>query len=212
MKQVVSPKRPLAVANHELNEHRILDHLESGQRVTQRALSRELGIALGLTNMLIRRLVNKGWVRMSRVSRSRILYLITPIGIAEKTRLSRAYLQSTLKFYRDARDLIRQRFTTLSSEWPDHGPKRIVFYGANEVAEIGYLCLAETDLQLVGVVDVARTKPFFGLDVRSPDQLVGQILDGEPFDRLVVMSFGNTEALRAEILSVRFPLDRVFWL
>lgn len=203
------------MANHELHEHRILDHLENGHRVTQRALSRELGIALGLTNLLIRRLVSKGWVRMSRVSRSRILYLITPVGVAEKTRLSRAYFASSLKFYREARDRIRQQFTTLSSEWPaqfGRGPKRIIFYGANEVAEIGYICLAETDLQLVGVVDAARTKPFFGLDVRSPDHLVGLTLDGEPFDRLVVMSLDNTEELRAEMIRLGVPLNCVFWL
>lgn len=216
MTQDPSPKRPLAVANHEIHEHRILDHLESGERVTQRALSRELGIALGLTNLLIRRLVSKGWVRMSRVSRSRILYLITPIGIAEKTRMSRAYFESSVKFYREARDRIRQQFATLSSEERSDadpaGSKRIVFYGAHEVAEIGYICLAETDLQLVGVVDAARTKPFFGLSVCSPEELDGLTLDGQPFDRLVVMSFGDTEGVRAEMLRLKVPLDRVFWL
>jgi DNA-binding MarR family transcriptional regulator len=215
VKHAVSPKRPVALANHELHEHRILDHLESGDRVTQRALSRELGIALGLTNLLIRRLVNKGWVRMSRVSRSRILYLITPVGIAEKTRLSRAYFASSLKFYREARDRIRERFTTLSNEWPaqaEPGSKRIVFYGANEVAEIGYICLAETDLQLVGVVDAARTQPFFGVEVRAPHHLMGVTLDGAPFDRVVVMSLGSTEELRAELIDLGVPLDRVFWL
>ena len=87
-----------------------------------------------------------------------------------------------------------------------------MFYGAGEVAEIGYVCLAETDLQLVGVADVASTKPFFGLSVCAPERFNGLALNGQPFDRLVVMSFGNPDELRAEILALRVPLDRVFWL
>lgn len=130
--------------------------------------------------------------------------------------MSRAYFESSVQFYRQARDRIQQQFSALSTLWPNDGtpglPKRIVFYGAGEVAEIGYVCLVETDLQLVGVVDAARTKPFFGLSVRSPEHFSGLELKGQPFDRLVVMSFGNTDALRAEILALRVPLDRVFWL
>ena len=87
-----------------------------------------------------------------------------------------------------------------------------MFYGAGEVAEIGYICLAETDLRLVGVVDAVRTKPFFGLSVCSPEHLDGLALNGQPFNRLVVMSFGNIDALRAEAVARRVPLDDVFWL
>lgn len=195
---------------------RILDAFQSDHHVSQRSLASELGIALGLTNLLVKRLVRKGWVRVIHVKPNRVRYLITPAGIAEKTRMSRAYFESSVQFYRQTRDRIQQQFSALSANWPGDGaaglPKRIVFYGAGEVAEIGYICLVETDLQLVGVVDVARTKPFFGLNVRSPEHLDGLALGGQAFDRLVVMSFGNTDALRAEVLALRVPLDRVFWL
>lgn len=201
---------------HEHHARRILDAFESDHGVSQRSLARELGIALGLTNLLVKRLVHKGWVRVIQIKPNRVRYLLTPAGIAEKTRMSRAYFDSSVQFYRQTRDRIQQQFAALSSNWPGDGatglPKRIVFYGAGEVAEIGYICLVETDLQLVGVIDAARTKPFFGLSVCSPEHLDGLALNGQPFDRLVVMSFGNTDALRAEALARRVPLDRVFWL
>jgi DNA-binding MarR family transcriptional regulator len=206
---------PLAAA-HEQHFRRILDAFESDHGVSQRSLARELGIALGLTNLLVKRLVHCGWVRVIQIKPNRVRYLITPAGIAEKTRMSRAYFESSVQFYRQTRDRIQLQFSALSSNWPDDGAtelhKRIVFYGAGEVAEIGYICLAETDLQLVGVVDADRTKPFFGLSVCSPENLDGLALNGEPFDRLVVMSFGDTKALRAEALARRVPLDRVAWL
>ena len=201
---------------HEDHSRRILDAFESDNGVSQRSLARELGIALGLTNLLVKRLVRKGWVRVIHIKPNRVRYLITPAGIAEKSRMSRAYFEASVQFYRQTRDRIQQQFSALSSGWPNDGtpglPKRIVFYGAGEVAEIGYICLAETDLQLVGVADVAPTKPFFGLSVCAPEHFSGLTLKGQPFDRLVVMSFGNPDKLRAEILALRVPLDRVFWL
>ncbi len=202
--------------NHEQHSRRILDAFEADHEVSQRSLARELGIALGLTNLLVKRLVRKGWVRIVQIKPNRVRYLITPAGIAEKTRMSRAYFDSSVQFYKQTRDRIQQQFSELSSNWPDEGrsgvSKRIVFYGAGEVAEIGYICLADTDLQLVGVVDTARTKPFFGLSVCPPDHLDGLALNGQPFKRLIVMSFGNTDAVREEALARRVPLDHVAWL
>ena len=201
---------------HEHHFRRLLEAFESNRGASQRSLAAELGIALGLTNLLVKRLVHKGWVRVIRINPNRVRYLITPAGIAEKSRMSRAYLEASVQFYRQTRDRIQQQFADLSSDWPDDGTpgfrKRIVFYGAGEVAEIGHICLVETDLELVGVVDAAPTKPFFGLRVCPPEHVDGLVLNGQPFDRLVVMSFGNPDELRAGILALRVPPDRVFWL
>ena len=205
-----------SASTHEHYSRRILDAFQLDHGISQRSLARELGIAVGLTNLLVKRLVSKGWVRVIQVKPNRVRYLVTPVGIVEKARMSRAYFNSSIQFYRQTRDRIQQQFSTLSYNWPDDGatghPKRIVFYGAGEVAEIGYICLAETDLRLVGVVDAVRTKPFFGLSVCSPEHLDGLALNGQPFNRLVVMSFGNIDALRAEAVARRVPLDDVFWL
>lgn len=188
----------------------LLVEIESGQAVSQRHLSSRLGIALGLTNLLLRRIVAKGWVKVVRVRPNRVCYLLTPAGVLEKARLTREYLEGTLQFYTDARERVRDRFRELSTELDGLGlPKRIVFYGAGEIAEIGYVSLQETDLELVAVVDPARTKPFFGLPVHSPDCLGPTALDGRPFDRLVVMSFG-TESILARLEQLGIDDDRVF--
>jgi DNA-binding MarR family transcriptional regulator len=63
---------------------------ESDNRVSQRSLAKVLGIAIGLTSLIVKRLVRKGWVRVIHIKPNRVRYLITPAGIAEKTRMSRA--------------------------------------------------------------------------------------------------------------------------
>lgn len=201
--------------NHEEHSLKILDAFESNHDVSQRSLANNLGIALGLTNLLVKRLVRKGWVQVSNIKPNRVRYLITPTGIAEKTRLSREYFDSSLHFYRKTRSRIQEQFATLSHEWPTNGmttQKRVVFYGAGEVAEIGYVCLPETDLQLVGVVDPGGASRFFNLSVSAPAALDGLSLNGESFGRLVVMSFGNPESLRAEMQALSVPHECVFWL
>ena len=204
-----------SATNHETHTLRILDAIESDHFVSQRTLAGDLGIALGLTNLLVKRLVRKGWIKVTHVKSNRVRYLITPAGIIEKGRMSRAYFEKSVLFYRQTRDRIRQQFAVLSAGWPPgEAPKRIVFYGAGEVAEIGYVCLIETDLTLVGVSDTAPSKPFFGLSVHLPEHFSGLALQGQPFDRLVVMSFRNADKLWAEMVDrgVGVPFDRVFWL
>jgi len=207
-------------ATHDQYTHKILAELESGNRVSQRSLSRDLGIALGLTNLLIRRLVHKGWVRVVRVRPNRVRYLLTPAGLTEKARMSQQALQNSVRFYAEARDRIRERFARLSAEWPDgagtpessrDGEKRIVFFGAGEVAEIGYVCLQGNDLRLVGVVDDHATR-FFDVPVHTRRALRPGWIDRRPFGRLVIMSFEETERIKAQLAKAGFGSEDVFWL
>ena len=191
----------------------ILDEIGVEQNVSQRRLAHRLGIALGLTNLLLKRVVAKGWVKVVRVRPNRVLYLLTPAGIAAKARLTREYLQGTLQFYTEARERIRERFADLSGELKGQPtPKRIVFFGAGETAEIGYVSLQETDLELVGVVDAARTRPFFGLPIDRPSTLTSESLSGRAFDRLVVMSLRDDHDIRRKLERSGIAADRIFWL
>jgi len=206
--------------SHDQYTHQILTEIEAGKSVSQRSLSRDLGIALGLTNLLVRRLVRKGWVRIIRIKRNRVLYFLTPAGIAEKASMSRAALQNSIRFYAQARDRIRERFAALSAELPGDGRgpdglptgKSIVFYGSGEVAEVGYICLQGTDLQLVGVVDDQGRERFFDVPVYDPPLLHATDINGSPFGRLVVMSFGETDQIREQLEALAVPPDRVFWI
>ena len=84
-------------------EYIILKILKENPIMTQRQLSKELGLSLGRTNYVIRALVDKGWVKLSNFRRSDnklgYLYLITPKGIEEKSILAQNFLSRKLKEY-----------------------------------------------------------------------------------------------------------------
>ena len=199
------------------NVREILNALDQDPTVSQRSLANRVGIALGLANLVLKRLVVKGWVRMVRVRPNRVRYFLTPAGLAEKARMSRNYLQYSVRFYGEARDRIRESFARLSAEWPmdpNGGPteKRIVFLGTNEVAEIGYICLQETDLELVGVVDDRGRRRFFGVPIHTDGDLQSDWIGGQPFGRLVVMSFTETDSILHTLTQARIPEKKVFWI
>lgn len=205
------------MTQHDQYTSQILTEIDAGQAVTQRALSRKLGIALGLTNLLVRRVIQKGWVKVTHLKANRVAYFITPTGLAEKGRLTQAYFDNTLRLYTETRSRITQRFEELSASWtcddPERRPdKRIVFYGAGEVAEIGYVGLRNTDLRLVGVVDDKRKGSFFEFTIQDPAHLSSNDLNGTPFDFLVVTTFRKSSKIVDRLRALDFPLERVLWL
>ena len=204
------------MASHDQHTHKLLAAIEADQHQSQRSLARSLGIALGLTNLILRRVVRKGWVRMIHIKPNRVRYLLTPTGIAEKARMSRDSLQYSVRLYTDARTRIREQLARLGSnggsDTASAGGGRIVFFGAGEVAEIGYVCLQETELDLVGVIGDTRRSRFFDVPIYPLTELRGQQLGGELFDWLLVMSFDDRERTAATLSAADVPLERVHWL
>ena len=78
-------------------EYIILKILKDNPKMTQRQLSKELGLSLGKTNYVIHALIDKGWMKLSNFKRSDnklgYLYVITSKGITEKGILAKNFLE-----------------------------------------------------------------------------------------------------------------------
>jgi hypothetical protein len=111
--------------------------------------------------------------------------------------------------------------TACASGWPacrttwdaGAGPKRVAFYGAAEEAEIGHVCLPETDLVVTAVFDGNGRRHFFGEPVR-PLESLARPESWNDFDVLVIMSFEDRVRRDAEtrLREAGFPPERVFWM
>ena len=195
-------------------DRQILQAIAAGGRVTQRSLSGELGVALGLTNLLIRRLVGKGYVKMTRMGTRHVGYLMTPAGWEALGRATRVSMANTVHLYTQTREQIRASLDALSERCAVDatGQKRIVFYGAGDVAEIAYVSLQSTDLTLVGVVDDRRRGRFFDLTISSGDDLTPDGLAEIPYSHVVVTSVRQADAIGARVQARGIPAQRVAFL
>jgi EPS-associated MarR family transcriptional regulator len=99
------------MTNQEL-EYRALKTLETNPELTQRQLAEELGISLGKTHYLIKSLINVGWVKLDNFQKSNnkwgYAYLLTPMGIAEKTAITARFLIKKQREYNALKDEIAQ--------------------------------------------------------------------------------------------------------
>src|SRR5436853_4537686 len=83
----------------------ILTAIGEGEPLTQRALAERMGVALGLTNLYLKRLATKGYIKIADfgkkpAARKRLRYLLTAKGLAEKTRLTYEYINRSVTQYR----------------------------------------------------------------------------------------------------------------
>ena len=154
--------------NQEIKTLRILEEIENEEVPSQRDIAKKLDISLGLVNSFIKRLARKGYLKITTIPSNRVKYLLTPRGAVEKTRLTYAYIQYSYHFYKDARIKLKLLFSQLSEK----NVKRIVFYGATDLAEIAFLSMQETPIQLVAIFDADKAGSLFlGLIIEHPERL-----------------------------------------
>jgi len=171
----------------------VLDEISRNEALTQRALSKKLGVALGLVNSYIKNLASKGYITVSAIPKKRYKYYLTPTGFTEKTRLTYQHLQNFTSLYRVA----RRDFSAFFNEIKGSNVERVAFCGVDEVTEIAYLSLTEAGLKLAGIVDtVGSPKNFFGCEV-LPIERINEI----DFDFVVITSFKDGDALKDALVS-----------
>ena len=81
----------------------VLRRLHQTPQISQRTLSKDLGVGLGTINFCFQALVEKGFVKMQNFSRSksklRYAYLLTPAGVAAKSKLTAEFLSRKVAEY-----------------------------------------------------------------------------------------------------------------
>lgn len=183
----------------------LLDAVTQTPDVTQRELSKRIGVALGLTNLMLRRLAKKGYIKISGTKRSRIRYLITPNGILEKSRLTYEYIHYSLQLYGRVRGSLREQLAVLGRR----GQRRIMLWGAGELAEIAFLTIQEMGLQFAGMAaeTVAEGEHFLGHPVRRLSQI-----EAASYDRIIVTALQWEDSLIAQLVASGVPAERILLL
>ncbi len=180
---------------------KLLEQIEENHVQSQRELAKKLNISLGLVNSFIKRLAHKGYFKITTIPKNRVKYMLTPEGAVEKTKLTYKYIQHSYNFYKDARHKLRKLFQKLEAE----GVSLIVFCGASDLAEIAYISLQETSIEMVAVVDMLKAgKQFLGYSVLDP-----VYLDSLSFDRILITTIESREIILDDIIENGVPANKI---
>jgi len=190
--------------NKDIRTLKFLEEIDNDHTPSQRDLSRKLDVSLGLVNSFIRRLVHKGYLKITTVPKNRVKYILTPKGAAEKAHLTYQYIQYSFEFYRNAREKLHKLFKYLMAQ----GVRRVVFYGTGDFAEIAFISLQETSIQMLAIVDDNNVgEKFLGGVVKDPE-----ILYSLSFDRILITSMISKDNVLEKLLKQGIPRSKLVML
>lgn len=168
------------------------------EKVSQRSMARELGVALGLVNLYLKRCISKGYVKVTQVPANRYAYYLTPQGFSMKARLTGEFLSQSFQFFRHARN----ECSALLQECEQNGWRRIALAGVSDLTELVTLSVLEHQLEVTAILGteggsyrhipvVASARQLAGADavmvtdLISPDTVYQQLTECFPDERIL---------------------------
>ena len=165
----------------------VLSAVEADSRVTQRSLSRELGIALGLTNSYLKKCIDKGLVKIKQVPARRYAYYLTPRGFSEKSRLTAEYFKTSFSFYRKAKKDMQMIMTDCAK----NKIFNIILSDNSELSEIAIIISFNINVNLVGII--GESESINGIPVKK---------DINDFDAVIITNISDSEGRYKEISAI----------
>jgi DNA-binding MarR family transcriptional regulator len=126
------------------HEYALLNEIASDSKVTQSNLSDRLGIAVGSVNWYIKRLIHRGWVKVSRLDRTRLQYDLTPEGMTVFTQRAVLYAKDSLKVYGE----YRRKAKKLVADLKNKGVESVYIDGDDEMMDILRLTCLEAGISI----------------------------------------------------------------
>jgi DNA-binding MarR family transcriptional regulator len=122
----------------------LLNSIEQDPDISQATLADTLGVAVGTINWHLKRMVAKGYVKVKRMQRKKLRYILTAEGIALRANLTVKYIENSFSLY----NLIRQRTRTVLDDLRSFGMDTVRIEGEGEVAEVCNLTCLEQGIQV----------------------------------------------------------------
>lgn len=127
--------------NIEIDEKEfcVIREIANNHHPNQREIAQKLGISVGLTNIIIKRLVRKGCIKIDQLNRRKLQYLLTPKGFKEKAKRSYHYTLKTIASIRE----MKMKIQRIVLEKSKGGNYRFAVFGEGELADLVEIALRE---------------------------------------------------------------------
>ncbi len=123
----------------------ILEQIEENPDANQATIASRLDVAVGTINWHLKRLIAKGYVKVKRLNRKKLRYIITAEGIALRARMTVNYIQNQFHLFR----LVRERAAQAVAQVKAAGHESVRVLGEGDVADVCRLVCMENGIQVV---------------------------------------------------------------
>lgn len=172
----------------------ILLLIKKSGKISQAKIAKEVGIVPAMVNNYIKEFRREGLLRIDSMPRPS--YILTQKGEDKINELLFLYKNEIIRLYKG----IREDFFKAISSFPAEGIKKVVLFGAGDVAELIYPRLVELKVEVLGIVDSNSLKwdtPFLSYKIDRPEK----IKDYKP-DAVLITSFAHKEEIKRQILEL----------
>jgi DNA-binding MarR family transcriptional regulator len=132
------------MADVKEHEYSLLTEIAHDSLVTQAGLSERLGIAVGSVNWYIKRLIQRGWIKVSHLDRTRLKYDLTNEGMLVFTQRAVLYARDSLKVYGE----LRNEAKALVADLKVKGIGEVYLHGDDEIIDILRLTCIESGIAI----------------------------------------------------------------
>jgi len=98
------------------NEYTIMSEIVDNENVSQRELSKKLGVSVSTVNALMNKMIKEGLIKMTQVSQKQVFYMLTPVGMMEKAKKTVSYLKAHYRAIFETKEKIKEIFRDLAND------------------------------------------------------------------------------------------------
>jgi DNA-binding MarR family transcriptional regulator len=187
-------------------EFMILDLIEKDANITQREISKTIGVAVSMINSYLDSYEKNGLIRRKKHSTKTVEYFVTKKGMERRKLLNIWYLKSTQQVYQSASNNILEFLNDLVKK----GYKNILLYPAGEVTEIILKVINETptcNINVMAIVDDDKDK--CDKLLLNKKIILKEDIIKYKHDSILVSSYKHHKVLLENLLSLGYPKNKI---
>ncbi len=187
-------------------EYMVLDLIEKNPKITQREMSKLIGVAVSMINDYLEEFEKKGLIKKKKYSTKTVEYLITKKGTEKKKVLNIGYLNSTKDLYFQA----KENFEKFLAQVKDKGFNNILLYGAGEVAEMllhTIMTSKTNEVHVLAVIDDDLNK--IGSKIGNYVIIPKESIRDFDHDGILVSTYNRKDEIKAKLLKIDYPIENI---
>jgi FlaA1/EpsC-like NDP-sugar epimerase len=184
----------------------ILDLIEKNKNITQREMSIVIGVAVSMANSYVDEYEQKGYIKRKYLSTKTVEYFVTKNGKERRKLLNIWYFKSSQIVYQSAKDNI----ISFLNQIIERGFKKILLYGAGEVAEIMLQVIQNDEripLEIVAVIDDNHSK--FGEVIVNKKIISNDQIADYQHDGILISSYTHHKSIYEKLLKKQYDVNKI---